>query len=45
MASPDPTTLDRLRQEVGLLGRETGLVREVPSLPAVDLARTPSGLN
>lgn len=39
------TTLDRLRQEVGLLGRETGLVREVPSLPAVDLARTPSGLN
>ena len=40
-----PTTLDRLRLEVGLLRRETALLRELPSLPAVDLARTPSTLN
>jgi Lon protease-like protein len=39
------TTLERLRLEVGLLGRETMLLRELPSLPAIDLARTPSGLN
>lgn len=39
------TTRDRLRLELSLLGRETGLVRELPSLPAIDLARTPSGLN
>ncbi len=37
------TTTDRLRREVALLGRETMLVRQVPSLPAIDLARTPSG--
>jgi Lon protease-like protein len=39
------TTADRLRREVALLGRETMLVRQIPSLPAVDLARTPSGAN
>ncbi|HET7902303.1 MAG TPA: LON peptidase substrate-binding domain-containing protein [Candidatus Nanopelagicales bacterium] len=39
------STIDRLRAELVLLGRETGLVRELPSLPAVDLARTPSTLN
>jgi Lon protease-like protein len=39
------STHDRLRSELGLLARETALVRELPSLPAVDLARTPSGMN
>jgi Lon protease-like protein len=40
-----PTTTDRLRLEVALLARETVLMAELPSLPAVDLARTISGLN
>ena len=39
------TTTDRLRIEVALLARETMLMTELPSLPAVDLARTISGLN
>jgi Lon protease-like protein len=39
------TTTDRLRIEVALLARETMLMTELPSLPAVDLARTVSGLN
>jgi Lon protease-like protein len=39
------TTTDRLRIEVALLARETMLMTELPSLPAVDLARTTSGLN
>jgi len=39
------TTTDRLRIEVALLARETMLMSELPSLPAVDLARTASGLN
>jgi len=39
------TTTDRLRIEAALLTRETLIVRELPSLPAVDLARTISGLN
>ncbi len=39
------TTTDRLRIEVALLTRETMLMTELPSLPAVDLARTISGLN
>jgi len=39
------TTTDRLRIELALLGRETMLLAELPSLPAVDLARTISGLN
>jgi hypothetical protein len=40
-----PTTTDRLRLEVALLARETVLMTELPSLPAIDLARTISGLN
>ena len=39
------TTSDRLRLEAALLARETLIVRELPSLPAVDLARTTSALN
>jgi Lon protease-like protein len=39
------TTTDRLRAELSLLARETVMMREVPSLPAVDLGRTPSGVN
>ena len=39
------TTTERLRIEVALLARETMLMTELPSLPAVDLARTISGLN
>ena len=38
------TTVDRLRLELALLTRETTLLAELPSLPAVELARTPSGL-
>jgi Lon protease-like protein len=40
-----PTAAERLRAELALLSRELTLVRELPSLPAVELARTPSGLN
>lgn len=39
------TTSERLRAEMRLLARETVMMREVPSLPAVDLGRTPSGVN
>jgi uncharacterized protein len=39
------TTVERLRLELPLLARETTLLAELPSMPAVDLARTPSGLN
>ena len=39
------TTTGRLRRELPLLGRETMLVRRLASLPAVELARTPSALN
>ncbi len=39
------STADRLRAEIVLLNRESTLVKELPSLPAVDLARTPSGMN
>ncbi len=39
------TTTDRLRLEAALLAREVLLMRELPSLPAIDLARTPSGMN
>jgi Lon protease-like protein len=39
------STADRLGAELELLGRETSILRELPSLPAVDLAGTPSGLN
>jgi Lon protease-like protein len=40
-----PTTADRLRLESALLSRETAMLRELPSLPAVDLARAPIGIN
>ena len=39
------TTSDRLRLEVALLARETAMLRELPSLPAVDLARAVIGVN
>ncbi len=39
------TTVDRLRLEISLLARETAMMRELPSLPAIDLARTPIGAN
>jgi Lon protease-like protein len=39
------STAERLRAEMTLLNRESTLVKELPSLPAVDLARTPSGMN
>jgi Lon protease-like protein len=39
------STAERLRTEISLLNRESTLVKELPSLPAVDLARTPSGMN
>jgi len=39
------STRQRLLDEIALLARETTLMRELPSLPAVDLARTPSGMN
>jgi uncharacterized protein len=40
---PDAAT--RLQEESRLLARETGLLRHLPSLPAVELARTTSDLN
>ena len=40
-----PTTADRLRLESALLSRETAMLRELPSLPAIDLARAPIGVN
>ena len=40
-----PTTSDRLRAEMALLARENVMMRELPSLPAIDLARTSSGMN
>jgi len=39
------TTTDRLRTEMRLLARENVLMQELPSLPAVDLGRTPAGVN
>ena len=41
----EPTTTDRLRAEMALLARENVMMRELPSLPAIDLARTASGMN
>lgn len=40
-----PTTSERLRAEMALLARENVMMRELPSLPAIDLARTSSGMN
>jgi Lon protease-like protein len=42
LESPDDTT--RLRAELDFLRQEAAVIREVPSLPAVDLAREPFGL-
>jgi Lon protease-like protein len=39
------STSDRLRLESKLLARETTMLRELPSLPAVDLARAAIGVN
>ena len=39
------TTSERLRAEMALLARENVMMRELPSLPAIDLARTSSGMN
>ena len=40
-----PTTDSRLRAELVLLRREIAVLRRLPALPAVDLARTPYGVN
>ncbi|MFD6417961.1 LON peptidase substrate-binding domain-containing protein [Streptomyces sp. NPDC060194] len=40
-----PTVAARLRIELGLLRSETALIRNLPSLPAVDLTRAPTSLN
>jgi Lon protease-like protein len=39
------TTSARLRLEIALLARETAMLRQLPSLPAVDLARAVIGVN
>jgi Lon protease-like protein len=43
LAAPDTTT--RLRLELGLLRREAALLRQLPSLPGVELARQPAPPN
>jgi Lon protease-like protein len=43
LAAPD--TAARLRAELALLRRETGILRRLPSLPAVELARAATALN
>jgi hypothetical protein len=40
-----PTTADRLRAELAVLRSEAALLRALPSLPAVDLARAAYGLS
>ncbi|ASY35439.1 MULTISPECIES: LON peptidase substrate-binding domain-containing protein [unclassified Streptomyces] len=40
-----PDTSSRLREEVRLLRAETALIRHLPSLPAMELTRTPTSLN
>ena len=40
-----PTTEERLRLALSYLARETTMMRELPSLPAVDLARTAVSTN
>ncbi|RJK92959.1 LON peptidase substrate-binding domain-containing protein [Vallicoccus soli] len=39
------TSADRLRAELALLRREAGVLRALPSVPAVDLVRAPYGAN
>ncbi|MFF8944964.1 LON peptidase substrate-binding domain-containing protein [Streptomyces sp. NPDC014864] len=40
-----PDTSSRLREELRLLRTETAIIRNLPSLPAVDLTRGPTSLN
>ncbi|MCX5396465.1 LON peptidase substrate-binding domain-containing protein [Streptomyces sp. NBC_00102] len=40
-----PDTATRLREELGLLRKETAVIRHLPSLPAVELTRAPTHLN
>ncbi|MEU9729912.1 LON peptidase substrate-binding domain-containing protein [Streptomyces sp. NPDC048002] len=40
-----PDTASRLRDELKLLRAETSIIRNLPSLPAADLTRTPTSLN
>ncbi|MEV6740519.1 LON peptidase substrate-binding domain-containing protein [Streptomyces sp. NPDC051104] len=40
-----PDTASRLRDELKLLRAETAIIRNLPSLPATELTRTPTSLN
>ncbi|MFF7471542.1 LON peptidase substrate-binding domain-containing protein [Streptomyces sp. NPDC008092] len=40
-----PDTASRLRDELKLLRSETAIIRNLPSLPAAELTRTPTSLN
>jgi Lon protease-like protein len=40
-----PDTASRLRDELKLLRSETAIIRNLPSLPATELTRTPTSLN
>ncbi|CAM5226731.1 hypothetical protein SXANM310S_07453 [Streptomyces xanthochromogenes] len=40
-----PDTATRLREELQLLRTETAVIRHLPSLPAVDLTRSPTSPN
>ena len=40
-----PDTASRLADELRLLRAETGVIRNLPSLPATDLTRGPTSLN
>lgn len=40
-----PDTASRLRDELKLLRAETSIIRNLPSLPAAELTRTPTSLN
>lgn len=40
-----PDTASRLREELGLLRTETAIIRNLPSLPASELTRSPTSLN
>lgn len=40
-----PDTATRLAEELTLLRSETAVIRHLPSLPMIDLTRTPTNLN
>ncbi|MEV0846804.1 LON peptidase substrate-binding domain-containing protein [Streptomyces sp. NPDC049954] len=40
-----PDTASRLREELRLLRAETAVIRHLPSLPAIELTRSPTSLN